>query len=70
MNVNDLEALLNWLDRIGALDSANKDLIEDALWALKEAGNEYCAADSLKALERNFRNAGNKDAAEAVARLL
>lgn len=69
MSVNDLEGLLNWLDRIGVLDSSNRDLIEDAIFALK-SGNEYRAKDRLKTAERNFRNDGKSDAAAAVARLL
>ena len=51
------------------LDSSNRDLIEDAIFALK-SGNEYRAKDRLKTAERNFRNDGKSDAAAAVARLL
>lgn len=68
-SVYDLEGLLTWLDRIGVLDSGNRALIEDALFALKN-GNEYRAERSLKTAERNYRIAGNDNAADAVARLL
>lgn len=69
MNVKDVEALQNWLSRIGDLDSANEDLIEDAIWSLKH-GNDYRAEKSMKALAANLRNAGKTESAKAVERLL
>ncbi len=68
-SVNDLEGLLNWLERIGALDGSNKDLVEDAIFALK-SGNEYRAQERLKVAEYNYRRNGNNNAADAVKRLL
>lgn len=69
MSVSDVEALKNWLSRLGDLDSANSDLIENAIWCL-ENGNSYRAADSLKTLASNLRNAGKSESAKAVERLL
>lgn len=69
MNVEDVKALKNWLDRIGELDSYDEDLIDNAIWCLGN-GSEYRAASSLKTLEANLRNKGSYEAAKAVDRLL
>lgn len=69
MNVSDVKALRNWLSRLGDLDSANEDLIDNAIWCL-ENGNDYRAKDSLKCLAANLRNAGKSESAKAVERLL
>lgn len=69
MSVNDVEGLKNWLSRLGDLDSANKDLIDNAIWCLKN-GNDYRAESSMKALAANLRNAGKAESAKAVERLL
>ena len=68
-SIDDIEALMNWLDRIGVLDSGNKDLLEDAIFALK-SGNDYRAEDRIKTAARNYENDGNRDAAAACERLL
>ena len=44
MRIDDAEALKNWLSRLGDLDSSNDDLIENAIWCLKN-GNDYRAED-------------------------
>ena len=69
MNVSDLKALRNWVDRIGALPGYQQDLIDDAIYNL-EHGSDYRAEQSLKTMARNYRNDGNSNAAEAVERLL
>ena len=69
MNVNDVSALRNWLDRIGSLPSYQRDLIDDAIFNL-EHGNDYRATQSLKTMARNYRNDGDNNAAEGVERLL
>lgn len=69
MNVSDVEALKNWLSRQGDLNSANSDLIENAIWCL-ENGNSYRAESSLKTLAANLRNEGQTESAKAVERLL
>ena len=69
MNVSDLKALRNWLDRIGALPGYQQDLIDDAIYNL-EHGSDYRAEQSLKTMARNYRNDGNSNAAEAVEHLL
>ena len=69
MNVRDLEALRNWLDRIGALHGYQRDLIDDAIFCLGH-GSSYRAEQSLKTMARNYRSDGNANAAEAVERLL
>jgi len=69
MRVSDVEALKNWLDRIGSLPSYQEDLIDNAIWNL-EHGNDYRAEDSLKTMARNYRNDGDSNAADAVERLL
>lgn len=70
MRVSDLEALRNWLDRIGELDRVNKGLIDDAIWYLKKEGNEYRAKSALKGVLGNYKSAGKTEAAKAVDRLL
>lgn len=69
MNISDVEALKNWLSRIGVLDSVNKDLLDDAIWYLK---NNYTARAelALKGAMANFRNAGKSEAEKAIARIL
>jgi len=69
MRVSEVEALKNWLDRIGCLPSYQKDLIDDAIWNL-EHGNEYRAEQSLKTMARNYRNDGDSNAEAAVERVL
>ena len=69
MNVSDVQALRNWLDRIGSLPGYQRDLIDDAIYNL-EHGSNYRAEMSLKTMARNYRNDGNQDAADAVERLL
>lgn len=69
MNVSDVQALRNWLDRIGSLPGYQRDLIDDAIYNL-EHGSNYRAEMSLKTMARNYRNDGNRDAADAVERLL
>lgn len=69
MNVKDVEALKNWLSRLGALDNANMDLIDNAIWCLKN-GSEYRAISSLKGLAANLRNAGKTEEAKGVEQLL
>lgn len=69
MDVRDVEALKNWLSRVGDLDNANEDLIDNAIWCLKN-GNEYRAISSLKGLASNLRNAGKTESAKGVERLL
>lgn len=69
MKLDDVEALKNWLSRLGDLDSANNDLIENAIWCLKN-GNDYRAESSLKTLAANLRNAGKSESAKGVERLL
>ena len=69
MRVGDVEALKNWLDRIGSLPGYQKDLIDDAIWNL-EHGNDYRAEQSLKTMARNYRNDGDSNAASAVERVL
>ena len=68
MNVRDVEALRNWLDRIDSLPSYQRDLIDDAIYNL-EHGNDYRAEQSLKTMARNYRNDGDSNAADAVERL-
>lgn len=69
MKVDDVKALKNWLSRLGDLDSANEDLIDNAIWCL-ENGYEYRAIQSMKGLAANLRNAGKTESAKAVERLL
>lgn len=69
MDVRDVEALKNWLSRLGDLDSANEDLIDNAIWCLKN-GNEYRAISSLKGLASNLRNSSKTESAKGVERLL
>ena len=69
MNVHDLEALRNWLNRLGALPGYQRDLIDDAIYSL-EHGNSYRAETRLKTMAQNYRNDGNTSAAEGVERLL
>jgi hypothetical protein len=68
-NVNDLKATINWLERMGAMPSYQRDLIEDAVFSLK-SGNDYRAERSLKTMAQNYRNDGNRHAADAIERLL
>ncbi len=68
-SVYDLEGLLNWLERTDRLDAANQDLIEDAIYAIK-VNNEDRARRRLETVEYNYRKKGERDAADAVARLL
>lgn len=69
MNVSDVKALKNWLSRVGALDAANEDLIDNAIWCVNN-GNEYRAAFSLRGLASNLRNSGKSEEAKSVDRLL
>ena len=69
MRLDDVEALRNWLDRIGSLPGYQEDLIDDAIYNLKH-GNDYRAEQSLKTMARNYRNDGDSNAASAVERLL
>ena len=69
MNISDIEAAKNWLSRIGDLDSVNKDLLDDAIWCLKN-GYSYRAETALKCAMANFRNAGKSEAEKAIARIL
>lgn len=69
MKVNDVEALKNWLSRLGCLSGQNEDLIDNAIFCLKN-GSDYRAESSLKTLMANLKNAGNSEAAKAVERLL
>ncbi len=69
MRISDVEALKNWLSRVGALDRANEDLIENAIWCLRN-GSDYRAQSSLKSLASNLRNAGKTEEAKAVERIL
>jgi len=69
MTVSDVEALKNWLDRIGCLPGYNEDLIDNAIFSLKN-GSDYRAESSLKTLAKNLRNDGKDEAAKAVERLL
>lgn len=70
MRVSDVEALRNWLSRLGDLrDRTNEDLIDNAIWCLKN-GSEYRAESSLKALAGNLRSEGKTESARAVERLL
>lgn len=69
MRVDDLEGLRNWLSRIGDLDSMNSDLLENAIWCIKN-GSEYRAECSLRTLASNLRNVGKSESAKAVERLL
>ena len=66
---DDFEGLLNWLSRLGVLDAQNRDLIEDALFAV-ENGSQYRAERDLRTAAYNFRKAGQSEAAKAVERLL
>lgn len=68
MTKYDLEALKNFLDRNGALDSANRDLIENAIYFVNS--NEYRAKDSVRCLARNLENQGKRDLAAHAYRLL
>ncbi len=49
MKVNDVEALKNWLSRLGCLSGQNEDLIDNAIFCLKN-GSDYRAESSLKTL--------------------
>ena len=69
MRVDDLEGLQNWLSRLGYLESANSDLLENAIWCVKN-GYDYRAEISLRTLASNLRNEGKSEAAKAVERLL
>ena len=69
MSLSDVKALEVFLSRHGALNSANDDLIKNAIWSL-EHGNEYRACDSLKGLASNLKNEGKSDLAQHVERLL
>ena len=69
LKLYDVEALFNWLDRIGSLPNYQRDLIEDAIFSIKR-GYENRAIDDLKTMARNYRNDGDSNAASAVERLL
>lgn len=69
MSVSDVKAIKNLLSRVGELNSANDDLVENAIWCL-EHGNEYRATASMKCLASNLRNAGKTELAKNVDRLL
>lgn len=69
MSVDDLEGLKNWLSRIGDLDSANADLIENAIWCVKN-GNVYRAETSIRALASNLKKMGKSESAKAMERFL
>ena len=47
MRVDDLEGLQNWLSRLGYLESANSDFLENAIWCV-ENGNDYRAESSVR----------------------
>lgn len=69
MRVEDVERLKNWLERRGALDGFNAELIEDAIYCVKN-GSDYRAEGSLKTLARNLRNEGKSEDADEVERFL
>lgn len=69
MRVDDLEGLQNWLSRLGYLESANPDFLENAIWCV-ENGNDYRAESSVRTLASNLRSEGKSEAAKAVERLL
>lgn len=69
MRVDDLEGLQNWLSRLGYLESANSNLLENAIWCV-ENGNDYRAESSLRTLASNLKSEGKSEAAKAVERLL
>ena len=69
MRLDDLEALYNWLDRIGSLPNYQRDLIENAIFCVKR-GYDDRARDSLKTMAYNYRKSGDSNAAVAVERLL
>lgn len=69
MNVNELEALQNWLSRTGNLADYNKDLIENAIWCLKN-GSDYRAKTSMTTLVKNLKNDGKTEAAKAAEKCL
>ena len=64
-----MKVLKDWLDRAGSLPDYQRDLIENAIYAL-ETGSVSRAQDSLKTMARNYRNNGDTNAANAVERLL
>ena len=69
MRVDDLEGLQNWLSRLGYLESANSDFLENAIWCV-ENGNDYRAESSVRTLASNLRSEGKSEADKAVERLL
>lgn len=69
MTVNDVEALKNWLSRTGNLADYNEDLIDNAIWCLKN-GNTYRAQTSLNTVAKNLKNDGKSEAAKAVDKCL
>lgn len=69
MRLDDVEALYNWLDRIGSLPIYQRDLIENAIFCLKR-GFDDRARDSLKTMAYNYHKSGDGNAAAAVERLL
>lgn len=69
MTKSDLEGLKNIIERSGAMDSSNRDLIENAIWCIRN-GNDYRAESSIRTLAANLRNSGRYDLAEHAARLL
>lgn len=69
MGLSDVKTLRDWLERIGSLTGNQRDLIDDAICNL-ERGNDYRAEQSLKTMARNYRSAGDNNAATAVEHLL
>ena len=69
MDLYDVKTLKEWLDRIGSLPSYQRDLIDEAIFAIENNLLER-ARRALTTMARNYRNDRNDNAAHAVERLL
>lgn len=69
MKTDDVMELRGWLSSSGNLDSANRDLIDNAIFCLKN-GSDYRAECSIRALAANLRNAGEEELAKAAERIM
>lgn len=65
MNISDIEDLKKELSKDNALDKVNKELLDDAIWYIKN-GYTARAIIALKGVKANLINAGKTNAANRI----
>lgn len=69
MDLNDVKTLKEWLEKIGSLPNYQRDLIDEAIFAIENNLPDR-ARRALTTMASNYRNDRDENAARAVERLL